>query len=261
DDAKGIDQSSVNTISIKMKNSNDTPASNISDNISNEKDSRSFTSLIHISSEEKEINEFMELQEKERVSNMARERNREKKICRGRQIVQKTSSSSDTQNVISTEINPVVEITHEHKTTKSESMPTDQAQNTGIKIPYNKRVEQDLRRDLSVFIKKNNNKVSEVFDIQIPEFSLEVIITGSSKITAQNIADIFVIAMKVRQKRFYAAEVSIPIVPIPLAHDSVPEGPSNSSDNSKKEAWFDEDMFFNEANPSKVNTVTSDDDV
>ncbi|CAB4399321.1 unnamed protein product [Rhizophagus irregularis] len=49
--------------------------------------------------------------------------------------------------------------------------------------------------------------------------------------------------------------------PIPLAHDSVPKGPSNSSDNSKEEAWFDEDMFFNEANPTKVNTVTSDDDV
>ncbi|CAG8684938.1 16118_t:CDS:2, partial [Funneliformis mosseae] len=46
---------------------------------------------------------------------------------------------------------------------------------------------------------------------------------------------------------------------IPLAHNSVPEGPSNSSDNSKKEA--DEDMFFNEANPTKVNTVTSDDNV
>src|SRR5688572_9893676 len=58
-----------------------------------------------------------------------------------------------------------------------------------------------------------------------------------------------------------SAEVSIPIAPIPLAHDSVPEGPSNSSDNSKEEAWFDEDMFFNEVNPSKVNTVTSDDDV
>ncbi|CAB4392462.1 unnamed protein product [Rhizophagus irregularis] len=49
--------------------------------------------------------------------------------------------------------------------------------------------------------------------------------------------------------------------PIPLAHDSVPKGPSNSSDNSKEEAWFDEDMFFNEANSTKVNTVTSDDDV
>ncbi len=31
-------------------------------------------------------------------------------------------------------------------------------------------------------------------------FSLEIIITGSSKITAQNIADLFIIAMKVRQK-------------------------------------------------------------
>ncbi|CAG8609287.1 6248_t:CDS:2, partial [Diversispora eburnea] len=200
-DAKGIDQSSVceagysvsNTTSTKMKNSNDTSASNISDNTSNsdvaperienssdntpddakhrtsgssdpyqEKDSRSFTSPIPIgtlSSEEKEINEFLELQEKERVSNMARERNREKKICQGQQLVRKTSSSSDTQNAISTEINPIIEITHEHKTTKSESMPTDQAQNTGIKIPYNKRVEQVLRHDLSVFIKENiNNK-------------------------------------------------------------------------------------------------------
>ncbi|CAG8701112.1 37958_t:CDS:2, partial [Gigaspora margarita] len=58
---------------------------------------------------------------------------------------------------------------------------------------------QDLRHDLSVFIKENN-KISEVFDIQFPEFSLEVIITGSSKITAQNIADLFIVAIKVRQK-------------------------------------------------------------
>ncbi|CAG8602918.1 6794_t:CDS:2, partial [Diversispora eburnea] len=46
----------------------------------------------------------------------------------------------------------------------------------------------------------NNNKISEIFDIQIPEFLLEVIITGSSKITAQNITNLFIIAMKVRQK-------------------------------------------------------------
>ncbi|CAG8643950.1 107_t:CDS:2 [Funneliformis mosseae] len=136
---------------------------------------------------------------------MARERNREKKICRGQRLVRKTSSSSDIQNAISTEINPIIEITHDHKTTRLESMSTDQTQNTGIKIPYNKRVEQVLRHDLSVFIKENiNNKFSEVFDIQIPEFLLEVIITGSSKITVQNIADLFVIAMKVRQKEIYA---------------------------------------------------------
>ncbi|CAG8565206.1 19303_t:CDS:2 [Cetraspora pellucida] len=79
-------------------------------------------------------------------------------------------------------------------------MSTDQAQNTIIKIPYNKRVEQNLKHDLSVFIKENNNKVSEAFDIQIPEFLLEVIITESSKISAQNIANLFIIAMKVRQK-------------------------------------------------------------
>ena len=37
---------------------------------------------------------------------------------------------------------------------------------------------------------------------------------------------------------------------IPLVH---------SSDNFKKEMWFDEDIFFNEMNLSKVNTVTSHD--
>ncbi|CAG8655193.1 7459_t:CDS:1, partial [Acaulospora morrowiae] len=62
-----------------------------------------------------EINEFLELQEKERVVNMARERNREEKIRQGQQLVQKTSSSSDTQNAISTEINPIIKITHNHK--------------------------------------------------------------------------------------------------------------------------------------------------
>jgi len=41
--------------------------------------------------------------------------------------------------------------------------------------------------------------------------------------------------------------------PISLVHIS------NSSDNSKKEMWFDENTFFNETNPSKVNTITSDD--
>ncbi|RHZ51262.1 hypothetical protein Glove_481g32 [Diversispora epigaea] len=78
DGAKGIDQSSVNTTSTKMKNSNDTSASNISDNTSNSDVAPDSGTLS--SSGEKEINEFLELQEKERVSNMARERNRKKEI-------------------------------------------------------------------------------------------------------------------------------------------------------------------------------------
>ena len=49
--------------------------------------------------------------------------------------------------------------------------------------------------------------------------------------------------------------------PIPLAHVSAKRLNGNSSDNSKEEAWFDEDMFFNEVNPTKVNNITSDDDV
>ena len=39
-----------------------------------------------------------------------------------------------------------------------------------------------------------------MFDIQIPELSLEAILMGSSEITAQNIVDLFRVAMKLRRK-------------------------------------------------------------
>ncbi|CAG8615511.1 9458_t:CDS:10 [Diversispora eburnea] len=114
DDAEGIDQSSVceagysvsNTISTKMKNSNDTPAFNISDNTSNsdvaperienssnitsdsyifqEKDSRPSTPLIPIengnTSEEKAIDEFLDSKHRETVSKEIIQSIKEKKL-------------------------------------------------------------------------------------------------------------------------------------------------------------------------------------
>ncbi len=59
-------------------------------------------------------------------------------------------------------------------------------------------MEQGLRQELSSFCNKDNDGM--VFDIQIPEFSLEAILTGSSNITAQTIVDLFNVAMKVRHK-------------------------------------------------------------
>ncbi|RHZ86728.1 hypothetical protein Glove_46g14 [Diversispora epigaea] len=110
DDILGIRQSSIQNISTGMENSNDTPkqieflhsendasASNISDDSSNS-DVQKVTksqisgSLIRaewaeprvfdssISPEDKEIIEFLESQDKERVSDMIRKRNREKKL-------------------------------------------------------------------------------------------------------------------------------------------------------------------------------------
>ncbi|CAB4386581.1 unnamed protein product [Rhizophagus irregularis] len=58
-----------------------------------------------------------------------------------------------------------------------------------------------------------------------------------------------------------SAEVSIPTPPIPLADASAKRLNGNSSDNFKEEEWFDEDTFFNEANPTKVNTIISNDDM
>ncbi|CAH1769012.1 10780_t:CDS:1 [Entrophospora sp. SA101] len=89
---------------------------------------------------DKDIDNFLDLNEKERVSNMMRERNREKKL-QDQEAIQKISSSSEVQSVISTKINPTTE----------------------IKIPYNQKVEQGLIRELSVFIneKSPSNSISD----------------------------------------------------------------------------------------------------
>ena len=67
------------------------------------------------------------------------------------------------------------------------------------KIPYNQKVEQDLRRELSS-TEVGDGKINKTFDIQIPELSLEAVLMGSSEFTAQNIVDLFRVAMKLRRK-------------------------------------------------------------
>jgi hypothetical protein len=71
------------------------------------------------------------------------------------------------------------------------------------KIPYNLKVEQDLRDELSAYMEGKGSASqsgNKIFDIQIPEFSLEAILTGSNKVTSQIIVDLFNIAMKARRK-------------------------------------------------------------
>ncbi|CAH1769987.1 7163_t:CDS:1, partial [Entrophospora sp. SA101] len=146
--------------------------------------------------EDKKIDDFLDLKEKERVSNMM-ERNREKNI----------------QHTISSEINSTTEIfqdtiNQDQKTiqlesqtfAESEQITINQIQDTIpseiAKIPYNQKVEQGLRDEFSVCVKSDNS----VFDIHIPEFSLEAIIRGSGKVTSQTIVDLFNIAMETIQK-------------------------------------------------------------
>ena len=61
-------------------------------------------------------------------------------------------------------------------------------------------MEQGLRHELSVCIKDDNSKSNKSFDIQISELSLEEILTGTSKVMAQIIVDLFRVAMKLRRK-------------------------------------------------------------
>ena len=68
-----------------------------------------------------------------------------------------------------------------------------------------------MRDELSAYIKEKESASQsgdKIFDIQIPEFSLEAILIGSNKVTSQVIVDLFNIAMKARQ-RSYAGIVTI----------------------------------------------------
>ena len=56
-----------------------------------------------------------------------------------------------------------------------------------------------MRRELSSTEVSDSN-INKAFDIQIPELSLEAILMGSSEVTAQNIVDLFRVAMKLRRK-------------------------------------------------------------
>ncbi|CAG8688097.1 17422_t:CDS:2 [Rhizophagus irregularis] len=70
-------------------------------------------------------------------------------------------------------------------------------------VANEQKVEQGLRHELSAYIDGKgftSQSGDKTFDIQIPEFSLEAIITGSSKVTSQDIVDLFNVAMKVRRK-------------------------------------------------------------
>lgn len=77
------------------------------------------------------------------------------------------------------------------------------------KIPYNQKVERGLRLELFICTKDNNHNINKVFDIQIPEFSLEAILTESGKVTSQNIVDLFRVAMKVCKRKVCAGIVII----------------------------------------------------
>ena len=60
-----------------------------------------------------------------------------------------------------------------------------------------------MRDELSAYMEgkgSTSQSGNKIFDIQIPEFSLEAILTGSNKVTSQVIVDLFNIAMKARRK-------------------------------------------------------------
>ena len=166
-------------------------------------------------SEEKEMDAFLVEVNKKSISDKIREKRREKKVQH--EMTAKDSSSvisdlthcEEDLSMTSTEpvtlpeqtsvgTSPVKSSMVDKQVLASESY--ENADTECQKIPYNQKVEQDLRQELSSCTKGGDSKVNKAFNIQIPELSLEAILTGSSEVTAQNIVDLFRVAMKLRRK-------------------------------------------------------------
>ncbi|GES74862.1 hypothetical protein GLOIN_2v1869616 [Rhizophagus clarus] len=174
-------------------------------------------------SEEVEMDAFLVEVNKKNIGDKIRERRREKKVQHKTITKDSSSVTSDLthceEDLSMTSAEPVTlpeqvvkestlackSVTSGNKSPVKSSMVDKQAptsENIGMecqKIPYNQKMEQDLRQELS-FTEVGDSKINKAFDIQIPELSLEAILMGSSEVTPQNIVDLFRVAMKLRRK-------------------------------------------------------------
>ncbi|RIA79478.1 hypothetical protein C1645_840580 [Glomus cerebriforme] len=180
-------------------------------------------------SEKKKMNAFLVEINKKSISDKIKESRQEKKIQN--KMIAKDSSSITSDltyyeedfSIISTELVTLSEqvvkesilacksITSGNKSSagtspvklsmvNKQTLTFENTETECQKIPYNQKVEQDLRRELS-FTKVDNGNINKTFDIQISELSLEAILIESSKVIVQNIVDLFRVAMKLRHKK------------------------------------------------------------
>ncbi|RHZ71211.1 hypothetical protein Glove_261g90 [Diversispora epigaea] len=141
-----------------------------------------------ISLEDKEIDEFLDSRYKEQVSKEIIQSIKEKKLQdqnlssdRDVTSLQGNNNSSDQSNL------SCDTLCRKQSSLKTITLETNLKDSTerhevlcSAKIPYNQKVEQGLKLELFICAKDNNHKISKVFDIQIPEFSLEAILSGST---------------------------------------------------------------------------------
>ncbi|CAJ0913616.1 13336_t:CDS:2, partial [Entrophospora sp. SA101] len=107
--------------------------------------------LNHKSTEEKKLDDFLNRVTKEKVSNLIRDRNLEKKILQSNEDPTSEDITAETQSTI---------IAGNEPTFSSEIA---EASATVLKFSYNQRVEQGLIRELSAFIgeKSLSNSISD----------------------------------------------------------------------------------------------------
>ncbi|CAG8622908.1 4726_t:CDS:2, partial [Acaulospora colombiana] len=136
--------------------------------------------------EEKEIDFFLNSENKKMFSNLMRERNREKKLgIQEPQVISPTSSEEESSTFEASNVHNSLRIEKEKQNKTS--------------MEHSANIVSDISNPRSLYDDIKNSS----FDIQIPEFPLEMILMGSNKITTQNITgltDLFNVAIKVGQK-------------------------------------------------------------
>jgi len=172
--------------------------------------------------DDRETDEFLNAVYKKKVGDEIKQRKREKKL-QDNSSPEVTSQREPDSEILVTSLDsaillnekngqgcssfPQSEISRDKKNTQflenSNNSPSSKSCNASSsfecdervgKIPYNLKVEQDLRDELSAYMEGKGSASQsgdKIFDIQIPEFSLEAILTGSNKVTSQVIVDLF----------------------------------------------------------------------
>ncbi|CAH1766798.1 1223_t:CDS:2, partial [Entrophospora sp. SA101] len=153
--------------------------------------------LNHKSTEEKKLDDFLNQVTKEKVSNLMRDRNQEKKLLQSNEDPTSEDITAEAQSTI---------IDGNEPTFYSEIA---EASATVLKFPYNQRVEQGLIRELSAFIDKKSlsNSISDKrITVNVPD--RDDLTPGS----APYLAHLFDEAKQTGQKEFYVDKPNIKFI-------------------------------------------------
>ncbi|CAG8591367.1 5074_t:CDS:2, partial [Diversispora eburnea] len=191
-----------------------------------------------ISSEEKEVVDFLDLKEKERISNLMRARNREKKLLQNNKISHNQDLSSDNNSSEQSNSSCIIK-TVTVETEDSIVARNNELTSSEIKISYNQKVEQGLISKLLEFIAEGSHKVARSNDTMIPQ--------NLYSISGKQIFNLF------KKNMTYVGDLTIGTTPY-LAHLF---NKAEKTSRKEKIQWY----YYSEEYEKKVKTISLENNI